>query len=467
MRGEYARAVTEGCGPFAMGGDVVTAWDEAGVWRFEGVAATGLVDRQGERLTAAALGSMARQQAVELRSGHRAGKIGVVDECWVKGDEVWVRGRLEGQSAEAARLYTRLKRGEKLALSVGGKVTGARWAWDEAAGKAVRLIEDVELAHVAVCRPEEAVNPGTWVGAAVPSPPAPLPQTADGLEGEGSPATSPALKYRSGGERPSGTRGDGEERPSPPAALLQTADGLEGEGSRSEARALGDTSPLPLGCDREGGLEDGAGIAPGQALKYRSGGERPCGTRGDGEERPSPPAALLQTADGLEGDGSRSEARAMGDTSPLPLGWEPEGGVEDGAGIAPGPALKYRSGGERPCGTRGDGGEDDAGEAPSAPVPLPEASGGLEGEKNGNGIHGIDGTISPHPRPSPAEDLGGGENDHGGDDGDGEDGGDGEVVGAAEVVGVVHEAVTRGEPQGLSGHCARPVRAARIWEGVL
>jgi hypothetical protein len=40
------------------------------------------------------------------------------------------------------------------------------------------MLEDVELSHVAVCKAEEAVNPGTWV------------KVAD--------AGEPALKCRSG-----------------------------------------------------------------------------------------------------------------------------------------------------------------------------------------------------------------------------------------------------------------------------
>ena len=316
MRGEYARAVTEGCGPFALSGEMATAWDDRGVWRFEGVAATGLLDRQGERLTPAALGRMARQHLVELRSGHRAGKIGVVDECWVQGDEVWVRGRLEGQSAEAGRIYTRLKRGERLALSVGGKVTGARWTWDEGLGRAVRLIEDVELEHVAVCQPEAAVNPGTWVG----------------LEG-------PALKYRSGGKRPSGTQAnDADTGPLPSAALEGTAGGDEGEG---------------------------------------------------GERRPTPSPSL-------------------------------QGGETEERRPTRGPSLQGQgTEGRRPAGDLCMRGGD---------------SHRSEGEP-----------VLPTPDPSPTP----------------------QTVGAEGEDETKPEAVKRGEPQGLSGQSARPVGAARFWEGVL
>ncbi|MEN6545174.1 MAG: hypothetical protein ABFE07_03955 [Armatimonadia bacterium] len=135
--------------------------DGAG-WVFEGVASTGAVDRQREKMTAGALGRMGEAGEVELRVGHRAAKVGVVEEWRVEGEVVRVRGRLDGGD-EAARIVERARRGERLGLSVGGKVTAARWGWTAECEGPVRLIEDVELTHVAVCERDEAVNPEAWI----------------------------------------------------------------------------------------------------------------------------------------------------------------------------------------------------------------------------------------------------------------------------------------------------------------
>lgn len=135
-------------------------------WRFEGVASTGAVDRQREKMTVRALEGMGEAGEVELRVGHRpvghrAARVGMVEEWRVEGEVVRVRGRLE-EGAEAERIVERLRRGGRLGLSVGGKVTAAQWGWSAECEGPVRLIEEVELTHVAVCERDEAVNPEAW-----------------------------------------------------------------------------------------------------------------------------------------------------------------------------------------------------------------------------------------------------------------------------------------------------------------
>jgi len=91
---------------------LLKAWrDGKGELRFEGVAASTSLDRQDERLTS---------------------------------DE-------------------KLKQYKQYGLSVGGRVLSAHREFDAEAGKHVKYIDDVELDHIAVCRPSMAVNPDTYL----------------------------------------------------------------------------------------------------------------------------------------------------------------------------------------------------------------------------------------------------------------------------------------------------------------
>lgn len=123
--------------------------------RFCGVASSTALDRQREQMTEGALEGMGRLEGLELRAGHRGEKrVGMVEEGWVEEGVLRVRGVIEDEG-----LAERVRRGERLALSVGGKVRAASWGWRGDAEGPVRMIEGVELEHVAVCRREEAVNP--------------------------------------------------------------------------------------------------------------------------------------------------------------------------------------------------------------------------------------------------------------------------------------------------------------------
>lgn len=135
-----------------MGGDDVEVTD--GECCFEGVASSEALDRQQERMTARALEKMARHRGLELRDGHRGGKkLGGVEAAWVEDGRLRVRGKLaEPVNEETA-----------CGLSVGGKVNEAFWGWDTHSGELIRYVDDVELDHVAVCAPEAAVNPETWL----------------------------------------------------------------------------------------------------------------------------------------------------------------------------------------------------------------------------------------------------------------------------------------------------------------
>jgi hypothetical protein len=149
------------------------AWvSEIGDMRFEGVASSGRVDRQGERMTEEAMRKMSDCAGIKLVMGHRAGRelggrgrqtIGVVERCWIEGEQLRVEGRLHGDSAQAVRLVDEVRGGRRYGLSVGGRVTKARRISGAGVEGVVRHIEDVELDHIAVCEPEAAANPDTYL----------------------------------------------------------------------------------------------------------------------------------------------------------------------------------------------------------------------------------------------------------------------------------------------------------------
>ena len=132
---------------------------------FEGVASSTSLDRQRERMTEKAIAKMTQYEGIELLPAHSSSlrELGRIEECWVDNSEFRVRGRFDRENPEARRLFQRLQSGERFGLSVGGKVTGAFWAWDEEVGGPVKYIDDVALDHVALCGSREAVNPDTYL----------------------------------------------------------------------------------------------------------------------------------------------------------------------------------------------------------------------------------------------------------------------------------------------------------------
>lgn len=160
-------AVTETDGKFDLTMPLAKVWeDEAGELRFEGVASSTCLDRQHERMTANAIRKMATQAGLDLLPSHRAGpleELGTVEQAWVDSESFRVAGRLDRSNPQAQRLFDRVTGGRRYGLSVGGRVTKAFWRHDDEAGRQVRHIDDVELDHVAICRPEAAANPDTYL----------------------------------------------------------------------------------------------------------------------------------------------------------------------------------------------------------------------------------------------------------------------------------------------------------------
>ncbi len=154
-------------GEFAVSLPMTKVWRGAdGTLRFEGVASSTRLDRQKERMTPNAIRKMATQTGLDLLPSHDAGaleELGVVEEAWVDNDQFRIAGRLDESNPEAVRLFEKVSQGRRYGLSVGGRVTKAFWRHDDEAGRQIRFIDDVELDHVAVCRPAAAANPDTYL----------------------------------------------------------------------------------------------------------------------------------------------------------------------------------------------------------------------------------------------------------------------------------------------------------------
>ena len=139
--------------------------DDSGAMHFEGVASSTSRDGQRERMTPEAIAKMAQYRGIDLLPSHDAGpleELGTIDETSADNEHFRVSGRLDDTNPDAARLFTKALAGKRYQLSVGGRVTSASWGVDED-GQRVRFIDDVELDHVAVCRPGRAANPDTYL----------------------------------------------------------------------------------------------------------------------------------------------------------------------------------------------------------------------------------------------------------------------------------------------------------------
>ena len=249
--------------------------------RFEGIASSTGVDREGERMSPRALEAMARSGGVELRDGHRGETIGVVEECRREGERLTVRGSLE-DTPRARALWEKLRAGVRLALSVGGRKRVVR-RYSVVAGRHVRMIEEARLEHVAVCRPDEARNGETELrvesGARADARKWKVESGEGSLARRGDAPTSPAHVPCADGR---GAEGDppAENQPLPPHPEGEEAGGEAAlPGRRRSLRAQ--RSGRAVGARGDEGNE---GRARGESAPY-SGHRRDAGATGTGTAR--------------------------------------------------------------------------------------------------------------------------------------------------------------------------------------
>lgn len=155
-----------GVGAFEFQASLEKTWEDEGELWFEGVASSGSLDRQSDRMSARAIEMMAECGPLDLLPDHKAGalqELGIVEKCRVINGEFVVQGRLYADTDAVRTLCRRIAEGRKYQLSVGGKVIKARREMDLALGREVRVIEEVALDHVALCRAGHAANADTYL----------------------------------------------------------------------------------------------------------------------------------------------------------------------------------------------------------------------------------------------------------------------------------------------------------------
>ncbi len=140
-----------GVGAFEFQASLEKTWEDEGELWFEGVASSGSLDRQSDRMSARAIEMMAECGPLDLLPDHKAGalqELGIVEKCRVINGEFVVQGRLYADTDAVRTLCRRIAEGRKYQLSVGGKVIKARREMDLALGREVRVIEEVALDHL-------------------------------------------------------------------------------------------------------------------------------------------------------------------------------------------------------------------------------------------------------------------------------------------------------------------------------
>ncbi len=142
---------------------------EEGKLLFEGVASTTAVDSQKERMSEKAIERMVAHPPLDLVDAHanrRAGQeLGVTLKHIADGGTFKIIGEFFDDNPDAIRVWKRMSEGKRYGLSVGGKVVGAHWEVTKGVGERVRVIDDLELNHIAITPPGGQANPDCWLSA--------------------------------------------------------------------------------------------------------------------------------------------------------------------------------------------------------------------------------------------------------------------------------------------------------------
>ena len=133
------------------------------------------VDRQDERMSDNAIGKMiakAKASGIELLDNHYASfAMGKSVDGWLN-DAGEVLFKFEGNKKNPylPMLFDEVEKGTcDKHTSVGGAVLDAEWEYDNSLGKAVRVLKDVDIDHLAITRHEKSAYPfedqSSFVGA--------------------------------------------------------------------------------------------------------------------------------------------------------------------------------------------------------------------------------------------------------------------------------------------------------------
>lgn len=121
-----------------------------------GLASTTSIDRDGERMSQDALNDMKDEilrNGVNLFADHDHGvfnTLGAIKTAVLDGDQLKVGITLDDPvtNPKVPALLNKLKKGIKIGLSVGGKVTKERTEYDKESNKRVKVIDGVQLYEI-------------------------------------------------------------------------------------------------------------------------------------------------------------------------------------------------------------------------------------------------------------------------------------------------------------------------------
>ena len=145
-------------------------------WRFEGIASTSSVDREGERITEKAINGFKQQFAnvpVCLAGSHGEAvinvlsEVGRIDKTFGDGGTFGIGGEWDKDHPHASWVAKKLGNAEqppRWKLSVGGSIpqNGRKSGFVPGAGR-VAEIDEMQLNHVLLCRGDAAVNQETSI----------------------------------------------------------------------------------------------------------------------------------------------------------------------------------------------------------------------------------------------------------------------------------------------------------------
>lgn len=155
---------------FSFDAPVTHVWkDDSGRLLCEGVASSTALDSQEERVSKEGLELFGYHPPVELFNTHspKAGEeLGITVKHGI-GDDMTFRvvAELYPDVPAAAKIWQRMQAGAKYGLSFGGTIEKAHWEYEETLGKRIRILDAVNLDHIAITRAGHAANPDCWLGA--------------------------------------------------------------------------------------------------------------------------------------------------------------------------------------------------------------------------------------------------------------------------------------------------------------
>jgi hypothetical protein len=141
---------------------------EDGEMIITGIASTANIDHDNEKMSVEAMSDMVaiiNEKSVPLRLEHSkedSAIIGSVFKSWLdERDQMWIKARVDKNHPAGSILYSALKGGAKMGLSVGGRVKKAVKEFSEKTGRAIKTFYNVLLDEVSIT--QRPANYDAWL----------------------------------------------------------------------------------------------------------------------------------------------------------------------------------------------------------------------------------------------------------------------------------------------------------------